>query len=152
MKEGRSSVLIIRSLSNFEKRTDVQEITIKKVLAMILDAHAMSGEEAAEQMATDLMELVDSSQTEQELLNKLDQMNDFYKKLPTIERLLLMHEILVRGLSDDALEAITQIIESTRINSGHFAAESKAKEIRQLIESDISEAELLNKISEDRIL
>ena len=152
MKEGRSSVLIIRSLSNFEKRTDVQEITIKKVLAMILDAHAMSGEEAAEQMATELMELVDSSQTEQELLNKLDQMNDFYKKLPTIERLLLMHEILVRGLSDDALEAITQIIESTRINSGHFAAESKAKEIRQLIESDISEAELLNKISEDRIL
>ena len=152
MKEGRSSVLIIRSLSNFEKRTDVQEITIKKVLTMILDARAMSGEEAAEQMATDLMELVDSSQTEQELLNKLDQMNDFYKKLPTIERLLLMHEILVRGLSDDALEAITQIIESTRINSGHFAAESKAKEIRQLIESDISEVELLNKISEDRIL
>ena len=152
MKEGRARVLIIRSLSNLEKRTDVQEITIKKVFAMILDAHAMSGEEAAEQMATDLMEMVDSSQTEQELLNKLKQMTEFYKKLPTIERLLLMHEISARGLSDDALEAITQIIESTRINSGHFAAESKAKEIRQLIESDISEIELMEKISADKIL
>ena len=38
MKEGRARVLIIRSLSNLEKRTDVQEITIKKVLTMILDA------------------------------------------------------------------------------------------------------------------
>ena len=152
MKEGRSRILVIRSLTNFEKRTVVQESTIKKVLALISDAHAMSGEEAAEQMATDLIEMVDSSQTEQELLNKLAQMRDFYKKLPTIERVLLMHEEFARGFSDTTTEAITQIIESTRINSGHFAAEAKAKEIRMLIESDISEAELLDKISRDRIL
>ena len=152
MKKGRSRILIIRSLTNFEKRTDVQEITIKKVLAMILDAHAMSGEEAAEQLATDLMEMVDSSRTEQELLNKLDQMNDFYKKIPTIERVRLMHEEFARGFSDNTTEVITQIIESTRINNGHFAAEAKSKEIRLLIESGISEAELINKISEDRIL
>ena len=152
MKEGRSRILIIRSLTNFEKRTDVQEITIKKVLTMILDAHAMSGEEAAEQMATDLMEAVDSSQTEQELLNKLAQMTEFYKKLPTIERVRLMHEEIARGFSDATTEAITQIIESTRINSGHFAAETKAKKIRLLIEDNISEAELLEKISGDNIL
>ena len=152
MKEGRSRILIIRSLTNFEKRTVVQESTIKKVLALILDAHAMSGEEAAEQMATDLMDMVDSSQTEQELLNKLAQMKDFYKKPPTIERVLLMHEEFARGFSDTTTESITQIIESTRINNGHFAAEAKAKEIRKLIESDISEAELLDKISGDRIL
>ena len=152
MKEGRSRILIIRSLANLEKRTDVQEITIKKVLAMILDAHVMSGEEAAERMATDLMEMVDSSQTEQELLNKLAQMKDFYKKLPTIERVRLMHEEFVRGFSDNTNEVITQIIESTRINNGHFAAEAKAKEIRLLIENNISEAELLDKISGERIL
>ena len=146
MKEGRARILIIRSLTNFEKRTDVQEITIKKVLAMILDAHAMSGEEAAEQMATDLMEAVDSSQTEQELLNKLAQMTEFYKKLPTIERVLLTHEEFARGFSDNTTEVITQIIESTRINNGHLAAEAKAKEIRLLIENNISEAELLDKI------
>ena len=152
MKEGRARILIIRSLTNFEKRTIVQESTIKKVLALILDAHAMSGEEAAEQMATDLMEAVDSSQTEQELLNKLAQMKDFYKKLPTIERVRLMHEEFARGFSGNTTEVITQIIESTRINNGHFAAEAKSKEIRLLIESGISEAELINKISEDRIL
>ena len=151
MKEGHSRILIIRSLSNLEKRTDVQEITVKKVLAMILDARAMSGEEGAEQMATDLMEMVDSSQTEQELLNKLAQMTDFYRKRPTIDRLLLFHEVFSRGFSDDTVEVITQIIESTRINSGHFAAEAKAKEIRLFIESDISEAELLDKISGDII-
>ena len=152
MKEGRARILIIRSLTNFEKRTDVQEITIKKVLAMILDAHAMSGEEAAERMATDLMEAVDSSQTEQELLNKLAQMMEFYKKLPTIERVRLMHEEFARVFSDNTTEVITQIIESTRINNGHFAAETKAKEIRLLIENNVSEAELLDKISGERIL
>ena len=71
-KDGRAVVLIIRSLTRFQERTAVQERTVKKVLSMILDAKAMSGEEGAEQMATDLMEMVDSSQTEQELLNKLD--------------------------------------------------------------------------------
>ena len=119
---------------------------------MILDEHAISGEEAAEQMATDLMEMVDSSQTEQELLDKLDQMKDFYNKLLIIERSRLIREEFARGFSDSTTEAITQIIESTRIDSGHFAAEAKAKEIRLLIESDISEAELLDKISGDRIL
>ena len=148
MKEGRARILIIRSLTNFEKRTDVQEITIKKVLTMILDAHAMSGEEAAEQMATDLMEMVDSSQTEQELLNKLAQMTEFYKKLPTIERVLLMHKELGCRFSDTIIESITQIIESTRINKGNFAAEAKAKEIRLLIESNISEVELTEKLWE----
>ena len=148
MKEGRSRILIIRSLSNLEKRTDVQEITIKKVLALILDAHTMSGEEAAEQMATGLIEMVDSSRTEQELLNKLAQMTDFYRKLPTIERVLLTHEEFARGFSDTTIEAITQIIESTRINSGHFAAEAKAKEIHLLIKSNISEVELMEKLRE----
>ena len=152
MKKGRSRILIIRSLTNFKKRTDLQEITIKKVLAMMLDAHAMSGEEAAEQLATDLMEMVDSSRTEQELLNKLDQMNDFYKKIPTIERVRLMHEEFARGFSDNTTEVITQIVESARINNGHFVAEAKAKEIRLLIENNISEAELLDKISGERIL
>lgn len=65
---------------------------------------------------------------------------------PVIERLKLMHERLERNFSDDTQEAITQIIESLRINQGHHAAEAKAKEIRELIESGLSEAELLQKI------
>ncbi len=152
MKEGRARILIIRSLTNLEKRTDVQERTVKKVLSMILDAKHMYGDDGAEQLATDLMEMVDSSQTEQDLLNKLSQMQDFYRKLPTIERVRLTYEELARHFSDTTTEAITQIIEHTRINSGHFAAEATAKEIRLLIESNISEAELLDKIGGDRIL
>ena len=67
---------------------------------------------------------------------------------PVIERLKLMHEELVRNFSDTTSEAITQIIESLRINQGHGAAEEKAKEIRELIESGLGETELLQKLNQ----
>ena len=70
MKEGRSAILIIRSLSNME----LQESTVKSVLSIILNTKKKYGEEAAEQKATELMEIVDSAKTEQELLEKLKEM------------------------------------------------------------------------------
>ena len=70
MKEGRSAILIIRSL----KRLHVQDTTAERVLSIILDTRKKLGEEAAEQKATELMEMVDSSKTEAELLQKLDKM------------------------------------------------------------------------------
>ena len=70
MKEGRSAILIIRSLDNME----LQESTVKRVLSIILDTKKKYGEEASEQKATELMEMVDSSKTEAELLQKLDKM------------------------------------------------------------------------------
>ena len=69
MKEGRSAILIIRSLSNM----DLQESTVERVLSIILDTKKKYGEETAEQKATELMELVESSETEAELLQKLNQ-------------------------------------------------------------------------------
>lgn len=68
--------------------------------------------------------------------------------LPTIDRLKLLHELWARKLSDDTVEAVVQILESTRINQGHEAAEAKAKELRLLIETEISEEELLKKLKE----
>lgn len=53
-----------------------------------------------------------------------------------------MHEELARKFSA-MMEAITQIIENTCINQGHLSAEEKAKEIRELIEQELSEAVLL---------
>ena len=70
MKEGRSRILIIRSLD----KKDLQESTVKKVLSTITDTHKKYGEEAAEQIATELIEIVESSETEDGLLKKLNQM------------------------------------------------------------------------------
>ena len=70
MEEGRSAILIIRSLSNME----LQESTVKGVLSIILDTKKKYGEEAAEQIAAELMEIVEASKTEAELLQKLKQM------------------------------------------------------------------------------
>ena len=70
MKEGRSVILIIRSLG----RKDLQESTVKRVLSIILDTDKRFGKEAAEEIATELMEMVDSSETEEELLEKLHRM------------------------------------------------------------------------------
>ena len=67
---------------------------------------------------------------------------------PVIERLKLMHERLVRNFSDETSEAITQIIESTRIHQGHLQAEAKAKEIRTLIEEELDEAELMKRLNQ----
>ena len=64
MKEGRARILIIRSL----KRLDLQESTVKKVLSIISDTTKKYGEEPSEQKATELMEIVDSSNSEAELL------------------------------------------------------------------------------------
>ena len=70
MKEGRSRILIIRSLDT----KDLQQSTVERVLSIIMNTHKKHGEEAAEQKATELMKIVDSIQTEAELLNKLNQM------------------------------------------------------------------------------
>ena len=70
MKEGRSAILIIRSLGNME----LQESTVERVLSIILNTKKNYGEKAAEQKATELMTIVESSITEQKLLNKLNQM------------------------------------------------------------------------------
>ena len=70
MKEGRSRILIIRTL----EKKDLQESTVKRVLSIITNTHKKHGEEAAEQIATKLMKIVEASKTEAELLQKLDQM------------------------------------------------------------------------------
>ena len=70
IKEGRSAILIIRSLSNM----DLQESTVKKVLSIILNTKKTQGDDAAEEMATRLIEIVDSCETEEELLDKLHQL------------------------------------------------------------------------------
>ena len=139
MKEGRSSILIIRSLDN----KNLQESTVNRVLSIILDTKKQYGEEAAERIATQLIEIVDSSETEEALLQVLNQV-----KVPTIERLKPMHERFVRNFSDATNEMITQIIEYTRIHLGHVSAEEVAKEIRERIESGISETELLPKLEQ----
>lgn len=66
----------------------------------------------------------------------------------TIERLKLMHELWARNLSDTTIEAIVQIMESMRTEQGH--SEAEAKEIRELIETGISEAELLKTLNQIR--
>ena len=68
MEEGRSVILIIRSLNNM----DLHESTVKRVLSIISNTHQKCGEEAAEETAWKLIDMVESSETEEELLQKLD--------------------------------------------------------------------------------
>lgn len=70
------------------------------------------------------------------------------KRIQTIERWKLLRTIWDATLSDITIEKITQIIERTRIEKGHVSAEAVAKEIRLLIESGISEEELLDKLDQ----
>ena len=70
MKEGRSIILILRSLG----RLDLLESTEKKVFSIILNTKKTQGDEAAEEIATRLIEIVDSCETEEELLDKLHQL------------------------------------------------------------------------------
>ena len=69
-------------------------------------------------------------------------------KAPVIERLKLMHEELARNFSNTTTEAITQIIERTRLEQGHSKAESVAKEIREIIETENSESGVLKKLNQ----
>lgn len=68
MEKGRSAILIIRSLNNM----DLKESTVKRVLSIITNTHKKCGEEAAEEVASKLIDVVESSETEEELLQKLD--------------------------------------------------------------------------------
>ena len=70
MKGIRSAILILGSLSNME----LQESTKERVLSIIVDTKKKYGEEAAEQVADRLIQMVEASRTEAELLQKLDQM------------------------------------------------------------------------------
>lgn len=42
-------------------------------------------------------------------------------------------------------------VKGTRINQGHLAAEEKAKEIRELIEQELDEAVLLQKLDQMKL-
>lgn len=68
--------------------------------------------------------------------------------LPNVEQFKLFRAKGARNFSESTNEIITQILLSTRTNQGYGAAEEKAKEIRLLIESDISEEELVKKLKE----
>ena len=70
-------------------------------------------------------------------------------KIQVIERSQLHRLEWSMELSDATHEAITQSVEYARINFGHDKAEEVAKEIRELIESKIGEAELLKKVMLD---
>lgn len=74
MKEGRSIILIFRAL----RRLEPHENTRKKVVSIIVNTKKTQGDEAAEEIATRLIELVDSCETEEELLEKL---HEFKKKM-----------------------------------------------------------------------
>ena len=70
MKEIRSAILVLGTLSNME----LQESTKERVLSIIVDTKKKYGEEAAEKVADRLIQMVEASRTEAELLQKLDQM------------------------------------------------------------------------------
>ena len=69
-------------------------------------------------------------------------------KIPTIDRLNLLHELWKLNLSDTAIEAVVKLLENTRIEQGHEKAELIAKEILSLIQTEISETELLEKLNQ----
>ena len=71
-------------------------------------------------------------------------------KIQVIERYQLHRLEWSMELSDATHEAITQYVEYARINFGHDKAEEVAKEIRELIESGINEADLLRRVMLDK--
>ena len=71
------------------------------------------------------------------------------KNIPTHERALLLEAFSLRkDLSQSTLVEIAKTIKNIGLKSGSEAAEAKAREIRELIETGISEAELLKKLTE----
>ena len=70
------------------------------------------------------------------------------KKIQVIERSKLLRAEWARNYSDNTTDIITDIIVKARESKGHDAAEAVAKEIRLLIESGISEEELLDKLDQ----
>ncbi len=67
--------------------------------------------------------------------------------IKTHERALLLETFLKRAdLSESTEESISIIIRDTLRKSGSEAAESKAKEIRETLETEITEKELLKKL------
>ena len=67
-KEGRSAILIIRSLN----QKDLKESTVKKVLSIIIETKRKYGFQASEQMASVLIPIVDASEDDEELLSNID--------------------------------------------------------------------------------
>ena len=68
-------------------------------------------------------------------------------KITAIERLKLWQKEWEMKFSDSTSKMITQILVHIRENSGHNQAETQAKEIRELIETGISERELQKQLA-----
>ena len=67
-------------------------------------------------------------------------------KYPTLERILLLHELWERKLSDDTVDIVADIVARTRIEQGHLEAEAISKEIHEILDTGISESELIRKL------
>jgi len=65
------------------------------------------------------------------------------KAVPTAERASLLETFLTVDFSLNTEEKISEAIKNTCLKSGSEVAEAKAKEIRLLIESGMSESEIL---------
>ena len=76
--DGRSAILIIRSLSS----KTLQESTVQQVLSIILDTKKKYGATASEQIASLLKQIVDDSENEEQLLQSISQIkieNSWFK-------------------------------------------------------------------------
>jgi len=72
---------------------------------------------------------------------------DTTKNIPVDERIELLYTICTkRNCSWNISEETGRIIQNTGRQFGSQAAEAKAKELRELIETDITEEELLKKL------
>ena len=65
---------------------------------------------------------------------------------PIMERWTLWRKFSEKRSSHTLIEEITRVLVDLRVNQGHEAAEAKAKEIKELIDKGLSEAELLKRI------
>ena len=124
MKEGRSRILIIRTL----KRKGLQESTREKVYSFITITHKMYGEEAAEDLATKLIEIVEASETEAGLLETLNQM----KRKPIEE---LLSPISEKMTLEDYKKKVEQCLMTT-----YNCTTQETNRLMALYEDDFQEA------------
>ena len=129
----------------FLKTCEQRELSEDTQLVMsdiIRDVRLRFGDEKADKKAKELTEIINSCQTEDEILDAIGK-----RKHLGHDRAILLDTTMKRGLSENTQLEIAKIIKETRLKFGSEASDEKAKELTEIINNCDTEEEILKEIN-----
>ena len=141
---GHGRAILLEAIMN----RNLSENIAYQTSEIIKNTRERQGSAAADRKAEELAEIINVSETEAEILEAISYLKEIKESIPTHERALMIRTCVEKGLSSETHDKLCEIVKNIRMRFGYEAAEKKAEELTEIINSHETEAELFEVLSD----